>query len=254
LDTQLVKTGLYLSSGGGGNSLLRFSASGTILVNGKAAGAYKPLMSQIRKLSRLGDLPLRVLVLTDHHPEHTANNAEFLAARVPIVAHDRVAGYLKASAPSIPGPTVTYSSEYPIKMGGVEVQLLHVGRAHTDADTIVYFPNLRVVAVGDLFSQTPTPDFAAGGSLVNWPSVLSQILKLDFDVVVPSRGPVVTRADLEKLRSRIVALVSRGTELVKSGVPKDQLMARLQASDAAWRLTFTGADLDKFYAELSLAK
>ena len=83
---------------------------------------------------------------------------------------------------------------------------------------MVYFPNLKVVAVGDLFASTPNPDFAAGGSLVGWGPVLAQVLKLDFDVVVPGTGPVVTRADLEAFKTKIDTVVSRATGLVKKGV------------------------------------
>ena len=112
-----------------------------------------------------------------------------------------------------------------------------------------------MVAVGDLFTPgTPEPDFSAGGSLVNWGPVLSRILELDFDVVVPSSGPMVTRADLEAFKGRIDTLTSRARALVQKGVAKDQLMAELKTDDLGWRLSLTGEALDRFYAELSQAK
>src|SRR5262249_11819633 len=133
--------------------------------------------------------------------------------------------------------------------------LKHFGSAHTGGDTVVYFPNLKVVAVGDLFTPgAPEPDFGGGGSLVNWGSALSQILELDFEVVVPSSGPMVTRADLEAFKTRIDTLASRAVALVRSGVRKDQLMAELKTDDLGWRLRFTGESLDRFYAELSHAQ
>jgi glyoxylase-like metal-dependent hydrolase (beta-lactamase superfamily II) len=132
---------------------------------------------------------------------------------------------------------------------------MHFGKAHTSGDTVVYFPNLKVVAVGDLFTpNTPDPDFSGGGSLVNWGTALAQILKLDFDVVAPSTGPLVTRADLEAFKSKIDTLVSRATGLVKKGVSKDQLMAQLKTDDLGWRFNFTGDQLDHFYTELSKTK
>jgi len=84
--------------------------------------------------------------------------------------------------------------------------------------------------------------------------VLAQILKLDFDVVVPGSGSPVSRADLEALKAKIDTLVSRASELVKKGVPKDQLMAQLKTDDLGWQLNLTGDQLDGFYAELSRAK
>ena len=258
LTADLVKTGLYVISGGGGNTLMRFSASGLILVDGKLPGNYRALMSQVRKLNKLSDLPIRVLIVTDHHENHTGNNAQFLAAGVAIIAQEnarnRLPAYQPAAGKTAP-PVIAFDRDYTLRLGGVEAKLMHFGNAHTDGDTVVYFTNLKVVAVGDLFTpDTPEPDYSAGGSLVDWGPVLAQILKLDFDVVVPSTGPMVTRADLEAFKTRIDTLVSRATGLVKSGVTKDQLMARLKTDDLGWRFGFTGDQLDRFYAELSQAK
>jgi glyoxylase-like metal-dependent hydrolase (beta-lactamase superfamily II) len=142
-----------------------------------------------------------------------------------------------------------------LQLGGVEARLLHFGSARTSGDTVVYFPNLKVVAVGDLFSSTgPNPDFAAGGSLVGWGPVLAQVLKLDFDIVAPGTGPTVTRGELEAFKTKIDAVVYRASGLVTRGVPKDQLMAQLKTDDIGWQLNFTGDQLDRFYAELSRAK
>jgi hypothetical protein len=119
---------------------------------------------------------------------------------------------------------------------------------------VVYFPNLKVVAVGDLYASTPDPDYAAGGSMVGWGPVLAQILKLDFDVVVPGRGAIVTRADLEGFKTKIDTLVIRATALVRKGTPKSHLMAALKTDDLGWRLSFTGDRLDHFYTELARSK
>jgi len=255
LTAQLVKTGLYLISGGGANTLLRFSANGLILVDGKLPDNYRALMSQVRRISKISDLPVRVLIVTNHHEDHTGSNAKFLAAGVRIIAQENVRDNLStynSSGGKIAPPTFTYADDFTLRLGGVEARLLHFGAARTSGDTVVYFPNLKVVAVGDLFTpDTPTPDFPGGGSLAHWGPVLAQILKLDFDVVVPSAGPMVTRADLETFKTKIDTLVSRATGLVKNGVPKDQLMAQLKTDDLGWRFNFTGNQLDRFYAELS---
>jgi cyclase len=154
----------------------------------------------------------------------------------------------------VPLPTITYAHDYTIKLGGIEAQLFHFGNARTDGDTVVYFPNLQAVAVGDLYAQTPDPDFAAGGSLVGWGPVLGEILKLDFDVAVPGTGPPIGRADLEAFKAKIDILVARATALVKKGVPKDQLMAQLKTDDLGWQFNFNGDRLDRFYDELSRVK
>src|SRR5271165_1259036 len=250
LDAQLVKTGLYLISGGGGNSLLRLSGNGLIIVDGKLPGNYHALSKRVEKISKQ---PVRVLVVTDHLESHNGNNAKFLEAGTQILAQENVKKNLASYTPpggKIAPPTITYDHEFRLRFGGVEAQLMHFGNAHTSGDTVVYFPNLKVVAVGDLFASTPNPDFAAGGSLVGWSSVLAQILKLDFDTVIPGTGAPITRADLEAFKAKIDILLSRATGLVSKGVPKDQLMAQLKTDDLGWRLTFTPDQVDHFYAEL----
>jgi len=137
-------------------------------------------------------------------------------------------------------------------MGGIAMQLFHFGNACTDGDAVVYFRDLKVVALGDLFtSGIPQPDYRAGGSLLGWGAVISQILKLDFDVVVPGQGRVVNRAELEAFKGKIDTLVSRATALVRKGVPKDQLLAQLETADLGWKAGFTGDELDGLYAELT---
>ena len=254
LDAKLVKTGLYLISGGGGNSLLRLSGNGLIIVDGKLPGNYDALLARVEKIS---DQPVRALILTDQQERNTGTNAEFLEAGTIIFAQENLRQDLTAAKTSdgkVAPRIKTYDRDHTLRLGGVEARLMHFGNAYTNADTVVYFPNLKVVAVGDLYTSTPNPDFAAGGSLVGWGPVLAQVLKLDFDVVVPGKGPTLTRADLEAFKTKIDTIVARATGLIKQGVPKDQLMAQLKTDDLGWQLSFTGDQLDSFYADLSRTK
>lgn len=255
LRAELVKTGLYMISGGGGNSLLRLSASGSILIGGKRPGQHRALMSQIRRISKLSDLPVRVLIVTDPHDHHTGNNAQFAAAGIPLIAQENAVRHLPAGDPSdrTEAPrTITFAHDYKLRMGGVEVQLFHFGNAHTAGDTVVYFPDLKVVAVGELFTpDTPEADVAAGGSLVNWGPVLAQLLALDFDTVVASTGPLASRADLQAFKAKVDTLISRASTLVRSGVPRDQLMTQLKTDDLGWAFKLTDDQIEHFYADLS---
>jgi cyclase len=254
LTTEFVKTGLYVISGGGDNTLLRLTGNGSILVDGKLPGNYDLLL---KRVNRISDQPVRALIVTDRDESANGNNAKFLEAGTRIIAQENAKPNLPVyAAPDakIAPSIITYDRDYTLRLGGVEAQLLHFGNAHTSGDTVVYFPNLKVVAVGDLFATTPNPDFSAGGSLVGWGPVLAQILKLDFDVVVPGTGSPVSRADLETFKTKLDTLVSRAAELAKEGVPKDQLMAQLKTDDLGFQLSFTGDQLDHFLAELSSTK
>lgn len=253
LTVTLIKNGLYMISGEE-NSLVRLSANGNIVVNGQVPGHYDFLKRRIRRIS---ELPIRLLITTDHHQEHTASNSLFLAEGAQILAHGNVKRRLEAASDSGTRdglPTRTYDGrEFSLTLGGIHVQLKHYGNAHTDGDTVVYFPDLKVVAVGDLFGQPPDPDFSAGGSMTAWGNVLGEILKLDFDTVIPARGPKATRADLVAYKARIDTLVSSARALVTKGVPKAQLFSQLGAADSGWRYDWTPERIERFYGELTQA-
>jgi glyoxylase-like metal-dependent hydrolase (beta-lactamase superfamily II) len=212
---ELVKTGLYLIASDGGNSLLRLSAVGAVLVDGQPPGSYRALMSQVRKISRLSDLPVRALVLTDHHAQHSGSNAQFAAAGIALIAQQGTMARLPALPEPAPGkalpPIVGFERAHPLRLGGIEMQLLHFGPAHTDGDTVVHFADLKVVALGHLFMpQAPEVDRQAGGDLAHWSNVLAEVLKLDFDTVVPGVGPLASRAELEAYKARLDAQLASG--------------------------------------------
>lgn len=215
LRAELVKTGLYLITGGGGNVLLRLSAAGAVLVNGKQAGMYRPLMAQLRRVSRLSDLPVRVLMLTDTAAHHAANQALFAAAGVVTLVQQNGRPHLPAPLPvadpvAHPAARVlTFDHDYHLKIGGVEMRMIHVGPGRTAADSVVLFPDLKVLAVGDLYSSTPpTAAMAVAGGLDRWRQALAQALQLDFELVIASEGPPRPRADLDALKARLDALAA----------------------------------------------
>jgi cyclase len=168
LPADLVKTGLYIIHRGVSNSLLRLSANGLVVVNANTAADYDALMRQIHRIS---DQPVRVLIDTDYREEHTRNNGRFIQAGTGILAHENVKTKLAGYSPTggkITLPTKTFDREFTVRGGGIEVQTLHFGNARTNGDTVVYFADRKVVAVGDLLAAAPDPDYSAGGSLLGW--------------------------------------------------------------------------------------
>jgi cyclase len=256
LSIEQVRAGLFLVRGGGSNSLVRLSANGLILVDGKTSESYEALRHQLKRLS---DQPVRVVINTAADDDHTGTNARFLQDKdgTRILAHAAAAKnlpeYASAGRQGAPPPVITYDEQYSVKLGGVEAQLWHFGNAHTAGDTVVYFPNLKVIALGELFAASPRPDFAAGGSLVGWGPVLDQVMKLDFDIAVPGSGPLISKADLAAFKSKVDTLTERAISLVRQGVRKKDLPARLQTDDLGWHFEFTSEQLDALYAELARA-
>ena len=249
LSYQLVKTGLHMISGKGGNSLLRLSGNGLILVDGNLPGNDEALLKGVHRIS---DQPVRLVIVTSSDKWQADDSNKFLETGALLAVQENGKQNLMSSVP--PGAAAqikTYEREHLVRLGGVEVQVMHFGNAHTNADTVVYFPNLKAVAVGDVYASIPNPDYSAGGSLVGWGPVLAQLLKLDFDVAIPSTGPTVNRSQIEAFKAKIETLVSRAYALVNTGVTKDQLMSQLKTDDLGWQLKFTPDQVDRFYAELS---
>jgi cyclase len=251
---QQVKPGLYMITGAGGNTTVRLTSQGLIVVDGKlpSQANYDALMALIKGVS---DQPVKYLIVTHHHADHTGNNQRFLDAGVQIVAHENLKKNLVTYAvdPKPAPPSMTYpGAEYTVSLGDVKVELHHFGRAHTSGDTVVYFPDLKVVSVSDVVTTGktgPLIDYAGGGSAADWTNVLAGILSLDFDAAIPGNGDVLTKADVQAYKTKFDTVIARARELVRKGVPQDQLLAQLKTDDIGWAPRVP--KVDAFYAELS---
>jgi glyoxylase-like metal-dependent hydrolase (beta-lactamase superfamily II) len=252
---QPVKPGLYMVTGAGANSLVRVTNDGVILVDGKLPGDqnYSGLIDQIKTVT---DKPVKFVIVTHHHADHTGNNAKFLEAGAQVVGHANLAKNLETyQSPNFNAhaamPSITYDKEYVVRLGGVTVEVKHFGRSHTSGDSVVYFPDLKVVALSDALTtggQGPLIDYAGGGSALEWKQVFQEILKLDFDAAIPGNGPVLTKAEVQAYATKFNTVVDRATELVRKGVPRDQLLMQLKTDDIGWAPRIPS--IDGLYAEL----
>jgi cyclase len=251
---QMVKPGLYIVAGGGANSIVRVTSDGVILVDTKLPGAanYDGLVAQIKTVT---PLPVKTVIVTHHHADHTGNDDRFIAAGAQVIGHAALASALDTYQfdPKPAKPTTTYDGkERVVKLGGTEVRVLHLGRAHTGGDSVVYFPDLKVVATSDAVTTGatgPLADYAGGGSFVGFAPVLDAMLKLDFDTAIPGAGPVLTKADVQAFRTKINTVIERASALVKSGVPANQLLMQLKTDDLGWAPRIPM--VDAFVAELN---
>jgi len=193
---------LYMITGGGANTLVRVTPEGIILVDTKNPGDenFNRVMEEVRSVS---PLPVKYVLNTHHHPDHVGNNQKFIDAGATVLALDALKTRM-ASDPrtkDIPGlPTETFAKERVLKFGGAEVRAYSFGRGHTGDDTMVYFPDSKVVMVSDQMTDaTPIVDFANGGSAVEWTQILDGVLKLDFTTAIPGRGEPKTRRTCRRI-------------------------------------------------------
>jgi cyclase len=233
-----LKPDLYMITGGGANTLVRVTPEGLIVVDTKNPGDenYNRVMEEIRSVS---NLPVKYVINTQHHPDHVGTNQKFIDAGAQVVALEALKTHM-ASDPrtkAIPGlPTQTFAKDYVLKFGGAEVRLYSFGRGHSGGDTIVYFPDSKVVMVSDqITDNAPIVDFANGGSAVGWVPILDGVLKLDFEMTIPGRGEPKTRAEVEAYRTKFATVVSRASDAIKAGATKDQLATQVKTDDLGWQ-------------------
>ncbi len=124
------------------------------------------------------------------------------------------------------------------------------GRGHTGDDTMVYFPDLKVVMVSDQITDaTPIVDFANGGSAVEWTQILDGVLKLDFDMAIPGRGEPKSRADVQAYRTKFATVVSRASDAIKAGATRETLASQVKTDDLGWM--FNAQFYGSLYDELT---
>jgi glyoxylase-like metal-dependent hydrolase (beta-lactamase superfamily II) len=246
-----LKPNLYLITGGGANTLVRVTPDGLIVVDTKNPSDvnYMRLMEEITSVSKA---PVKIVINTHHHPDHVGNNQKFIDAGAQVVALEALKTRM-ASDPrtkDIPGlPTKTFAKDDVVKLGGAEVRLYSFGRGHTGDDTMVYFPDTKVVMVSDQISDTtPIVDFANGGSAVEWTKILDGVLKLDFETAIPGRGEPKTRAEVQAFRDKFASIVTRASDAIKAGATRDTLAMQVKTDDLGWM--FQPAFYASLYDEL----
>ena len=259
---KMLKPNLYEITGGGANTLIRVTNQGLIVVDTKnppnpptaaESDNYNRVMEEIRSVT---NQPVKYVINTQHHPDHVGNNQKFIDAGAQVVALEALKTWMENDprTKDIPGrPTVTFAKDYTLKLGDAEVRLYSFGRGHTGDDTMVYFPDSKVVMVSDQITDaTPVVDFANGGSALGWTKMLDGVLSLDFEQAIPGRGEPKSRADVQAFRAKFDTLVKRASDAIKSGATKDQLASQVKTDDLGWQ--FQPAFFGSLYDELTRAK
>jgi len=227
-----VKDNLYMISGEGGNVAALITDEGILLVDDMYDRNYAVVMGQVKALS---DKPIRYVLNTHQHDDHSGSNAQMLAASVEVIAHKNARiNMIALKQPS--APRITFTDEMQVHLGGKEIRTRHYGRGHTGGDAVIYFPELKVIHTGDLFLTRPTQpyiDYANGGSAIEWTKALDEVLKLDFDTIIPGHGPLSDRAGLRKWQTDFTAMRSRIGGMVRQGKSKDEISQTL-VKDFGW--------------------
>jgi cyclase len=230
LDLVKIKDDLYVIHNDyvPGNSTALITNDGVILVDDKFETDYDGILAQLKKVT---PKPVKYVINTHHHGDHSGSNAKMQQMDVQIVAsrHARE-NMVDGKQPGL--PNVVFDHHAQVYLGGKYAELYYFGRAHTNGDIVVLFPAQRTLAAGDMFTfgqDVPELiDYSGGGSGKEWTSTLDSALMLPFDTVVPGHGPVTTKAEMTKFRASTVTLRNRGHEMVVQKKSRDEVAGLLK--------------------------
>lgn len=215
LTLQKVTDNLYVIIGDGGNTAFMPTSDGVILVDDKFAADGPNIVAKVKSVT---DKPIRYVLNTHQHGDHTGGNEAMMAANAEIVIHKNArANMVTGKQPGL--PQITFTDESQVFLGGKEVVARHLGRGHTNGDAVIYFPSEKVLHTGDLFVVgAPYCDANNGGSIKDWDQTVQKVLQTyDFDTVIPGHGPVSKREDLVKWVATMATVRDRVRKACASG-------------------------------------
>jgi glyoxylase-like metal-dependent hydrolase (beta-lactamase superfamily II) len=249
IKTIAVAEGVYMLSGRGGNIGLSVGEDGAFLIDDQ----YAPLTDKIQAaIAAVTDKPVRFLVNTHWHGDHTGGNENIGKGGTIIVAHDNVrkrlakGQYMKVFDANIPPappgalPVITFADGVTFHWNNETLEVLHSKSAHTDGDAVIYFKNANVVHVGDLFfiGIYPFIDAGSGGSLEGVIAGVDDVLgRIDDNTrVIPGHGPLGNKADLTAYRDMLVTIQGKMTKMMNEGKNMDEIVAAKPTADydAKW--------------------
>lgn len=237
IKTEQVAPGVAVLFGAGGNIGVSYGEDGTILIDDQ----FAPLTEKIQAaVSTLGAQPVKFLVNTHWHYDHTGGNENLGKANAVIMAHDNVRVRMAAGqgnqkpAAKVALPVVTYADGLKLHLNGEEVRVMHMPAGHTDGDSIVHWTKSNVIHMGDLFflrMSFPFVDASSGGNVRGVVAAADKVLAIadDQTKIIPGHGPVATKADLQQYRNMVAEIVAKVETGIKAGKTLEQIKAERPA-------------------------
>jgi glyoxylase-like metal-dependent hydrolase (beta-lactamase superfamily II) len=235
---------IYMLQGAGGNVTLALADDGAFVIDDDFTPLYGKLKAAIRAVT---DLPVRYVINTHFHRDHTGGNEGFGKDGATIVAHENVKTVLAKGShngltggvvppyPQIALPKETYKDKLTLRLAGRAAELTHAANVHTNGDTYIMFPDANLLVAGDLvfLGRYPNIDFAYGGSIDGMIRGVDGLLELvkDDTIIVPGHGPVGNKAMMRDYRQMLVTVRDRIAKLKASGKTEDEIVAARPNAD-----------------------
>ena len=236
IKTTKLAEGMYMLEGAGGNIGVSVGDDGVILVDDQ----FAPLTPKIQDaISKITPKPIRFVINTHWHGDHVGGNENLATAGAVIIAHDNVRKRMSTDQfiqllnrkvpPSPPKalPVVTFTSDITLHLNGEDIHVIHVDPAHTDGDSLVVFPKVKIIHVGDVYRTVGYPfvDLSSGGNFDGVIAVADKVtgmIDASFKVI-PGHGELSTRADLKSWHDMLVEIRASVKKQVDAGKTLDQI-------------------------------
>jgi cyclase len=238
---QQLAPGVAVLFGAGGNIGVSYGEDRTILIDDQ----FAPLTGKIQKaVADLGAQPVKYLINTHWHFDHSGGNENLGKAGAIIMAHDNVrvrmaagatvAGNVTPPAAKVALPVITYADGLKLHLNGEEVRVVHMPAAHTDGDSIIHWTKSNVIHMGDLFMlqiSFPFVDTGSGGNVRGFVAAADKVLAIadDQTKIIPGHGVIATKADLQNHRNMIANVIAKVEAGIKAGKTLDQIKAEKPA-------------------------
>ena len=263
IKTTKISSNFYTLEGSGGTIGVLTGPDGVLMVDAQFAPLSDKIIAAIKQVS---DGRIRLLINTHVHPDHVGGNENIAKTGATIMARDNLRarmvkpnpganGQPGTPAPSMALPIVTYDAPVTIHMNGEDVQLVPVPKAHTDGDTMVYFPNANVIMTGDFYRSLgyPNIDRANGGTMNGMLAGFDAIIKLGKPdtKIVPGHGAIVDKAAVAAHKAMMEAVRDKVAALVRQNKSQDEVVAAKVTNEFDSKVTgATPQTADRFVTQL----
>ena len=240
--------------GGTTNSLFVVTSEGVLVADGQ--GSHEATQDMVEAIAHITDQPITYVVIGSDHGDHVAGNAAF-PADVTFVAHPTSAAVLAESNDPVPPAGTLVEDRLTLEMGSHRIEILHLGRAHTGGDLVVYLPEERILFLGEIFFNQLFPSMRSAYPS-EWITVIDRAQAMDVDLYIPGHGFVeptnVLAEQLDAYKDAMLTVIAETTRLHAAGFSIEEALSH---ADFGEYETWMGRDrqveraIPRIYAELN---